>query len=220
MLRLAVLFSLTANIASAGAWPRDEGAWFLAIATELGGFNDLGHVSDVTVYNSFYAEYGLTASLTLGLHGGYGPAAELDTRLFFRLPVLQHDVHKLALELSVGQVDELNYSGIGLHYGRGITLGETSGWLSVETRIDHVFDNQKMEVRQTKLDLTVGLTHKSGIQSMVQIFNTEIDDTLYSTLATGLVFPISDDFSVDTGVLFDLQNDRSPGIRIGFWHNF
>lgn len=222
MLRLAALLMILALPAWSGAWPRERGQWFFATSVELRGYEVADKLEDLRYYASFYMEHGLTDRLTLGLNAGHGTSADTDVRAFLRLPVLSRGSRKLALELSIGKIDHKPYTGVGLQYGHGFEIAGRPAWFSVEGRVEHVVGEEFAmdSKRQGKFDVTLGLTHANDIKSMVQVFNTEIDGTIYPTLATGLVVPLGGEFSLESGLLFDLIDGGRPGLKFGLWKAF
>lgn len=222
MLRLAALLMILAHPAWSGAWPRDRGQWFVATSVELRGYAVADKVQDLSYYSSFYLEHGLTDRLTVGLNAGHGTSADTDVRAFLRMPVLSSGSRKLALELSVGKIDHKAYTGVGLQYGRGFEIAGRPAWFSVEGRVEHVVGQELAmdSKRQGKFDVTLGMTHANDVKSMVQVFNTEIDGTIYPTLATGLVVPLGGEFSLESGLLFDLIDGGRPGLKFGLWKAF
>lgn len=220
MLRLAVIFSFCATLASAGAWPRDKGSWFLSTATEIGGFGTARRMSELTVFNNLYLEYGLTRSLTLGLDVGQSVGADPNTRVFVRLPLAQRQGKYLSLEASLGQVGGVHYTALGLGFGRGFTLGGTSGWLGVDTRQVQAEGPGATYLRQTKLDVTAGLSFPSGVKAMAQVFHTRVAGATYTSLAPSVVLPLGGRRNLQGGVLIDLETPGPPGVKIGLWQEF
>lgn len=223
MLRLGALLALLCPVAAlAGPWPREAGEGFVSTATEIRGFTLAGDVGQLTQFSSLYLEYGLTRSLTLGLSLGHGTAADTDARAFVSLPVYHLGGQRAALELSVGRVGATTYSGVALHYGRGFQVLGRDGWIAVEARLDHAIGAGFAlgALRQSKLDLTLGLTHPNGLKTMAQVFNTTTGDDIYSTFAPGIAVPVGPNHQIETGLLIDLNDSGPPGVKIGLWHEF
>ena len=222
MLRLAALLIIIAHPAWSGAWPRDRGQWFLATSVEVRNYAIADRFQSLSYYSSFYMEHGLTDRLTVGLNAGHGSTADTDVRGFLRLPILGQGARKLALELSVGKIDHKPYTGIGLQYGYGFNVAGRSAWFSAEARIEHTLGEEAsmQSKRQSKFDVTLGMTHLNDVKTILQVFNTEIDDVLYPTLATGLVVPLGGEFSLESGLLFDMIDGGRPGLKFGLWKEF
>ena len=220
MFRLAAIFMMLAGMATAGAWPRDKGSWFLATSTEISDLEVARRPGELSIFNNLYMEHGLTRSLTLGLDIGHSVGSDPDYRVFVRAPVLSRQGTYLSLEASLGRVDDLNYSAIGFGYGRGFTLGPNSGWFGLDTRLVRAEGPGAEHLRQSKLDVTAGLTFADGLQAMAQVFHTQVSDTPYTSLAPSIVIPVGRRAKIQGGLLFDLRTPALPGVKIGLWREF
>ena len=220
MLRLACLFCLLATLADAGPWPREKGRVFTANSIELSGFRLDRDLMQTPYFSSSYMEYGLSRSLTIGLHVGHGSSAELDARAFLRVPLSQTDPHRFAVELSAGMAGDTGYVGLGLQYGRGFTLFERNGWITIEGRVDMLSREHGMDYRQGKLDVTLGLTHRNGVKTMAQLFATETGGDIYASFAPGVAVPLWRRATLEAGVLLDVTRGNEPGLKLGLWQEF
>ncbi|WP_323766438.1 hypothetical protein [Marinovum sp.] len=221
MLRLAVMFMFcAATMASAGAWPRDKGAGFLASSTQISGFGQGCRIEALSIFNNLYLEYGLTRSLTLGLDIGQSVGDDPNYRLFLRAPVIHRQGKYLSLEASLGQVGDLSYTALGLSFGRGFTLGAASGWFGLDTRRVQAEGPGAEYLRQSKVDVTAGLTFPGGVKAMAQVFHTRVGETLYTSLAPSVVVPLGKRSHLQGGLLFDLQSPALPGVKLGLWQEF
>lgn len=224
---LAVIFALLASMASAGAWPRDKGRWFLATSTQISGFGAARNLTQLELFNNLYLEYGLTQSLTLGLDIGqsigFDPtyhASDPNYRLFARLPLVERQGSRLAVEASLGKAGDQTYTAVGLNFGRGFTLGPNYGWFSVDTRQVMAEGPGAEFLRQSKLDVTAGLTFASRLKAMAQVFHTQVGPDPYTSFAPSVVLPFGDRLKVQGGLIFDLQEPAPPGVKIGLWQEF
>lgn len=220
MLRLVFLLLCYAPLAQAGPWPREKGTGFSANSMELTGLSLRNDLMQAPYYSSFYLEYGLSQSFTIGLHGGHGSSAPLAARAFVRLPLGKSDTHKFAAEISLGQEGESPFVALGLQYGRGLTLFQRPGWLSVESRFDFGGPVNALTHRQTKLDITVGLSHPNGLKTMAQLFTTDIHGEFFARASSTLVIPLWQRTNLEAGFLYDLSHRQDPGLKLGIWQEF
>ncbi len=220
MFRLAAIFALLAGSAWAGAWPREAGRGFVAVSSEFGGFDVAEDIGDLEVFNNLYLEYGLTERLTLGLDIGHKIGFDPNTRVFARLPLWQSAGQALAVEASLGVEGAVTLYALGLNYGRGFDLAGTPGWFGVDTRWVEAEGDGAEFLRQTKIDVTAGLSFDNGVKAITQVFHTQVGDTAYSSLAPSLVVPITAQLQLQTGVLFDLQHGAAPVLKLGLWQDF
>ena len=220
MLRLAMIFLSVCHTGPCRAMAARQGRVFTANSVELSGFRLDRDLMQTPYYSSSYIEYGLTRSLTLGLHVGHGSSSEIDARAFLRIPLSQTDPHRLAFELSTGMVGDTGYLGLGLQYGRGFALFERNGWITVEGRVDMLSRERGMDYRQGKLDVTLGLALPNGIKTMAQIFATETGGEIFASFAPGIAVPLWRRTTLEAGVLVDMTRGNDPGLKLGLWQEF
>ena len=109
--------TLPGSDAEAGAWPRPEGEFFLSVSsqTTTGGRSFVSAVGDIRNYTSFYAEYGWSERLTVGLDAGYGAGednAAASALVFARLPVWSPGDPLAVLSRHVGRVRHFHAKNI------------------------------------------------------------------------------------------------------------
>ena len=225
-----ILGLASASPAPAGAWLRDKGASFNSTSIAINRSKDLS--------TSYYSEYGLSDSMTLGADIYYGVDRTFFQQgsgiLFMRFPIGPTDqTHKLAVHVGVGARYLLGYfypaAEVGLSWGRGIKWGERYGWVNVDTSFNKPLrDDPKNPYlpestpnARVKLDATLGMGITENGKVMMQIFNTFEDGETYTTLAPSYVFsPGGGTVSVQIGAEFPVQSDGEASIKIGVWRTF
>ena len=119
--------------AEAGAWPRAKGRTFLATTGQIDASDETGLRRQSF---TLYAEYGATERLTLGLDLGGDALRMTKTIAFARWPIGRPAQQvKIAVELGLGQVSEVNALRPGLSLGRGLTLWRRQGWAVFDGRV-------------------------------------------------------------------------------------
>ncbi|WP_428515637.1 hypothetical protein [Roseovarius sp.] len=202
--------------ALAGPWPRAEDRTFLSTSIEIdaeGGISDGGGF-----YGSVYAEHGLTDRLTLGLDAGGREDNMSKAIAFLRWPVGATDrTLRLAAEFGLGMARETFALRPGLSLGRGVALGDTPGWISVDSRavIIDSFDG----VLET--DITFGLSPGPDAKVILQLqTGIPTDSAPYAKLAPSYVHRIAPGYHAEIGVVAGVAEADDFKLKIGFWHQF
>lgn len=209
---------LLAQSASAGPWLREKGTGFSALSGTLNYFLD--------TTSKTYLEYGLTDKTTLvadigvvRLNMGEVVTGTLSLRRAISRP---HATSKWAYELGVGGA----WDGIvpsphlrtGLSWGRGINLGQKSGWVTVETAV--IWDLTQ-ELHVGKIDATAGINFTDITSGLLQIYTAHNIDGSAVTLAPSLVFrPRDSKLRVQIGAESLLGDYERTAVKIGFWREF
>ncbi|THD75917.1 hypothetical protein E7681_05580 [Thalassobius vesicularis] len=205
-----LLFCLIGGMAQAGAWPRGKGHWFSATALDWG--------ADGSVATSFFAEYGLTDRLTVGVDGFW--TTEGATVLgFARLPVWSGPQGgKLALEAGIGTADGKPILRPGLSYGRGIVTGWGNGWVAVDATA--VVD-PALGLSSWKVESTLGLAPSERWKFLMQLRSTgSIGGVQDMVLAPSAVFRLGKSVYLQAGGAYGLTDPRDSGIKLGVWLEF
>lgn len=197
-----------ANGAIAGPWLRDKGSGFLSASTLSDG---------ITLPTAnLYIEYGLSKTFTLGgsfelRTGGLEHLAVI----FLRKPLGPRDAKLLkAFDLGLGVENTAPFLRVGLNIGRGIKLGETYGWATLDSAID-IFQGGGLRL---KSDATLGLNLSDRWKVMGQIFAEHKDSDLTLKFAPSAVWtPKSGKQSYQFG--FEIGDDRTA-FRAGLWRDF
>lgn len=213
MLRLWVIacLALAAPQASAGAWPRAEGTTFLSFSAEF------GPESGAAPYSAVYAEYGLTERLTLGLDAGVSGDSLDKGVLFARVPLGRaQGGTKLAVELGLGVTGEMAVLRPGLMAGRGLTMGDMSGWIALDTLAVIGKSDTALST-----DLTLGVNLSTRLKLILQLQSghrmTEMD---YLKFAPSVVYERKPGQHLELGVLAGLESAGDFALKLGMWRHF
>lgn len=215
--------------ALAGAWPREEGTFFLSLSQGLSSGSPALLAPDQSFrsYTSVYAEYGLTERLTVGLDAayGWGPEADLWTGLVFaRWPLGETAAgDRFAVDLGLGQrVDSGEGTDLrtrlGLAWGRGFEIGWGQGWMGVEGSAERLIPaNDQLY----KADFTVGLKPNDDWMLMLQVQSglyPEGDPLV--RLAPSVARRITEHMRAQVGLDATIVGERSYGVKFSTWLTF
>ncbi len=152
---------LLASSAQAGPWLRAAGEGFLSFSVET-PVSESGQSFATT-----YVEYGLSDKVTLGFDLG-GHETELYKAVAFaKMAFGRPDATlKIAAELGIGTADHETVLRPGLSIGRGFSLGDFSGWMSIDTLANIEIDTSDTAVTT---DITVGLNLSDRTKLLVQL---------------------------------------------------
>lgn len=207
---LAVVLCLVSSDATAGAWMRARGDWFVAPSVTAG--------SDGTS-PSLYAEYGLTRWLTLGLDANRSDEGAEQAQVFARLPLWTgQGGHRLTMEFGGGVQAGLPVVQSGLSYGQGLRTGWGPGWLAVDASMTV---NLGTGAQTAKLDATLGLSPSDNWKAIVQLQgHVGADGTRNLRLAPSVVYRLRPGLHIEAGVSKGLLGDSGKRIKLGFWMDF
>lgn len=209
---LVCVIVLAGVSATAGPWPREKGAGFLSFSIE---YDD----EDDAVFTSAFAEYGITSKITAGLDLGFADEELYKAIAFARYP-LANDTSdwSVALELGAGVTEDEGVLRPGLHFGRGLNLGQKSGWFTIESYAYYEVEQDKVDV---STDITFGLnmTDRRKLVLQLQSGNQPMDPD-YLNLATSLVIEATPGFHVELGMKTGLKDDGDYALKLGLWHSF
>ncbi|MGX9355249.1 hypothetical protein ACS3SW_08840 [Roseobacteraceae bacterium S113] len=220
LLALIGTMILAPVMSMAGPWPRAEGSVFIATSTEVWIAPD----GLPAHYSTGYVEYGATPKLSFGAVLSNGTFSGYDTEVFAGWNILKTGPHALSIEMSLthhihqsffGDVTERTGAGLGLAYGRGLSLGKHSGWASLETTYKSAGD-----VDELKIDATFGIAFANDWKVMAQVFSSRIDNDTHVKLAPGLVIPINYRFDLEFGLRVPVDDPDLTAVRLGLWQEF
>jgi hypothetical protein len=217
---LCLLFTLVfAQSVQAGPWLREKGSSFSATSFASTYYLDTA--------SQTYLEYGFSDKTTLmadigmarprsNLHGGY---ATVSVRRALSAP---EATSKWAYELGVGAgwigTQILPHLRTGLSWGRGMTVGEKSGWMTVEAAV--VWD-LTYALHVTKIDTTLGMNFTDVTAGMIQLYTANVAQNSIATLAPSFVFaPKNTKFRIQIGTESELGHLANSAVKIGLWREF
>ncbi len=207
---LLVLLCLIATESAAGAWPRARGEWFLAPSMS---------VSKEGAQGSFYAEYGLTHWMTLGVDAALSTEQETMALVFARLPLWTgRKGHRFAMELGAGVDAGLPVVRSGLSYGQGLTTRWGPGWLALDA---NAAMNLGTGEYRYKLDATLGLTPSERWKAILQLQSSLDPDGSFTLMAApSVTVRLSRSTQLEIGLKHPLKGARVPGVKLGLWLEF
>lgn len=211
MLRgLIMVLLLAAGPLHAGAWPRGKGGLFASA---------LSYTAGGQTYSGIYAEYGVTDRLTLGLDLGRGVSGNTKAVAFFRLPMMAPiNGHNLAWELGAGQIAGHSVLRPGLSWGKGVSLGGKSGWLSADILSELWLGSWQAD---HKIDLTFGLNVTERHKAMVQLqAGAQWGDAPFLRVVPSIVFDVGEITKFEIGVTQSLRGDYETGVKLALWMTF
>jgi hypothetical protein len=206
-------------MATAGAWPREEGEVFLSFGANvlLSAAAERPVHYDPTVYLA----YGLTERWTVGLDGytaDKGAAGSLF--VFTQTPIGPTDgPNRFALSFALGGVriptGEVEPSlRFGAHYGRGLE----SGWIALDAFVVHAVGVNR---QQTKLDATWGWRFADDWATVLRgEIGTGLEGDLYAKIAPSILYEVTDHVTARVGVTQALTGDEGAGLHMEVWFRF
>ncbi len=214
LLLLTVLICMSAGTgARAGPWPQPEGKLHLFFSIEGGitGSSDL--------YGSLYAEYGIGQDRTLGLDLGSDDSEPDKAVLFLRWPLpAAGDGTLYAYEMGVGMVDGQAALRPAVSIGRGISIADNPGWITLDARAA-LFENGRDGLLQT--DLTLGATMPEGDKWLVQLqISAPSDRRPQVRIAPSYAFRQSEGRHLLVGATAGLVGTDTVKVTFGLWQSF
>jgi len=205
----------------AGAWLRDEGSGFVAF-----GFSQFNTSTETSGQSepSLYFEYGFRPKLTLGLTGFYSTQDRGEASAFLRFPLKSDDKPaKVSAEIGLGMRTDLidfdPFLKTGLSWGRGLSFGEKSGWVNLDSAV--LWSLGDID-NQLKLDATVGMGLNDRFQVMGQAFYERDSAGQSLTLVPSVIMGLGAAKKTKLVVGLEHRGGRraSDGIRFGLWRDF
>jgi hypothetical protein len=222
MIRWLFLLLVCAGPAFSGPWLRDKGTGFNATTVEIAPADPARSAPypppyPVDAYTSVYGEYGLTPRLTLGLDGGsdtYGNSMGL---LFLRFPLHEGRTARMAGEIAIGarwsSTELTPLLRPGLSWGRGVTLFDTAGWVSLDATLLLPANGDRPAA---KLDAMLGLN--TGTRTKLMLGLTL--ERSAPTLSPGVAYRVWDRFHITLGAKLRIAQARPHALTLGFWQEF
>ncbi|MDJ0627452.1 MAG: hypothetical protein QNJ44_04250 [Rhodobacter sp.] len=216
---------LVPALATAGAWPREQGKVFLSLSHTLKGdpatMLTYGIVEES--YTAVYLEYGLTAKTTVGLDAGYADGGDYTVLVFARRPVGPGTGRNIfALKAGAGTARMGNRAQsvlmAGAHWGRGLNTLFGDGWLSLETGL-HYFTARGETA--AKADLTLGVKPGGKNKVMLQVQAGQYPGSdAYLRLVPSVATQLRKGLHVEMGAEAGLVGDDRIGLKLGTWLEF
>ncbi len=212
------LFVLGTAPALSGAWLREQGSGF-ASATATQRSSD-GHRSTEFGY---YADYGLTSRVTLGVDLNDNDNLSGHALVFVRIPMGREPRgYRFAVELALGGSHYLNswepMQKTTLSFGRAFDSNWGPGWVA----IDGAYEMRGLDTEPIlKLDATIGLSDPKQLRPILQIETAKITgQPLFYTITPGVQIPLTRDTQLLIAAEHRVTTQRSLGLKVGVWHRF
>jgi hypothetical protein len=203
----------------AGPWLREQGTTFSALSVSSTYY--------LNTTSQTYLEYGLTAKTTViadisMAQAPFAPQVGTVTASFRRALSKPDAQSKWAYELGlgVGWIGEqtLPHVRTALSWGKGISLGDTSGWLAVDAA---VLWDVTYALHVGKIDTTFGLNFTEVTSGMIQIYSAFAAGESIVTISPSLVFkPKGKKFSLLISTESEIDNFENTALKIGLWREF
>lgn len=222
----AATFALLSTLAGAGpaasgAWPREEGGYFLSLRTDVRDGPD-GWSPSV----SFYGEYGLTPRITLVAQASNDDAPWTATRtgasVRFALSPLDA-TNRFAISLGVsspptmlGMMTETRLEA-AVHYGRGFDSRWGPGWATATFKVMFAADDAQP---LTDLYGLVGVRPRDGWMTMLSASRFEDDGRTYYKLSPSIGYELRDELWLVPNLTQELNDDRATSLGVSLWWSF
>lgn len=216
---LALFMLAVPQILAAGPWLREKGSSFTAVS--------LSSNYALETASQTYLEYGLSDKTTLIGDVGmarfhYIPNTGYATFSIRRALGPKDAASKWAYELGLGAgwigEEILPQLRTALSWGRGITVGEKSGWMTVEGAV--LWDVTYAQ-HIAKVDTTVGLNMTEKTKGMLQIFTARTVGETIAILAPSVIYsPANTKFSIQLGAESQIGHWDNAAVKIGIWREF
>jgi len=234
-MRLFLFLLFFPTLVQAGAWQREQGAWFFATSIETGG--------GAGPSTGIYGEYGLAEDLTLKLDVFASDQDGLvHARGLAQRPLLATGRHVAAYVIGFGwgnaattiedpvfatvgpttfqvgtvdvRVTDENYEVLaGLSWGMGLN----DGWANVDQlTIWHAGLNEL----RTKVDATRGWTLDNGMRAIAQFQAEWSSEAMTLNFAPSVTYDLTKTFTVEVGLIHPLRGDDDTKLKIGLWTTF
>ncbi|WP_296423296.1 hypothetical protein [Yoonia sp.] len=212
-------FFVIAGPAVSGAWSREKGQWFVA----SGGNFLLSDGAELPVnYDpTFYAEYGLTQLVTIGLDYHTADRGRINTGLVFASFPLGDTTgrDRFAANLAFGaRADPLHPAEKllrgGLSWGRGLN----TGWLAVDATATFGTNDA---IFRPKVDMTWGYNISDRWTASVQLQTGQgFDNDYYAKINPAISFGFNDRYRLSVGAIKALTGDEGGALKIDLWTTY
>lgn len=217
---LVLLMLVVCGAAHGGAWPREEGRWFISASQNISHYST--GIADG--YQSLYIEYGVTRKLTFGAKlwrradRQYG---DLYTFVSYPVSPPEHE-NKFALSLGFGARHYADGRVLPLvvpHFawGRGFETPLMPGWMAVDLYLGHVF---YADDGFRKADFTFGLKPDDKTHLILQLRTYEEPLGSVAIFAPSYVRQVTRDAKLELGLTYRMQERRRLGVIFGTWIEF
>lgn len=216
--RVAILCFLSLFIslpAFAGAWPREEGATFVAIQLRS-GVDDL----DREPVGSAYLEYGLRRDLTVGAKVEYDFTQKevIHTELFGRWHLTESSFPlRAALGLAVEGFEGKERLSPSLHLGQGFDTQLGPGWADVALSVDTPFDQW---APRFSAFAQLGMKPHEQWMTMLSLNVERLDGETQLKALPAIAWEISDGQHLNVEYSHVVEGIARSEVSLGLWLEF
>lgn len=216
---MVLVLLLCAGQVQAGAWPREDGEFFVALGGNAALFGNA--VRPVYYDPTIYLEYGLNDRLTLGAEGYTADVGTSGSILAFSRLTLGPMDGASSYAISTGAGMTMipdgtieSFGRLGFHWGRG----HDTGWFAVDAYATYGTETERL---QTKIDSTWGYRFAPDWTSiaLVQI-GTGLEGDFYAKLSPSIGYSLSASIDLRMGLTHALTGDRGSGLLVETWIRF
>ncbi|WP_116133819.1 hypothetical protein [Tropicimonas sp. IMCC34043] len=225
-----------ASEAAAGPWPRGKGHFFASVAWsswgDLLGYYDALQETFVeapqlttTEELTFFAEYGVTDRVTVGVDSHRRPEEESGANIWFvRATVGPRDwSSQYAVELGLG--NGRSYTGetdtvtrAAFLWGRGFSTFGIDGWADVNARVESLAGTEDVLY---KVDSTFGVKPDDKRLIYIQMQSGKLGENPgFTRVVPTYVRNFGPHLSLESAFLYGIENDDSLGVKFGVWTQF
>ena len=207
--------------AQGGAWLREKGTGFTSTTVNVTRSYDISE--------STFMEYGVRDDLTLGAEVGF-LASSIGLQsgfgsVFLRRPLGRRDrpnVWSAELGFGAAWVGDAVYPNVkaGLSWGRGYTLGQKHGWVTIDSSL--AWDIYLQE-HLAKVDGTIGINFGDRFSGMLQIYYASTSAAGATSVAPSIVMrPLKSrpDIRFQIGAETLINDTSNPALKLSLWREF
>lgn len=195
--------------ADAGAWLRSEGEGFASSTTKI------QDGAEARSYSTAYVEYGATPDLTVGFDLGTDEMGDYKALGFVLMPISREGLH-VAFQLAAGVVQDEPAFRPGLSFGRGLAIGELSGWANIDIRATIAPGDVDLAI-----DATLGVTLWEKTKLIWQVQHGGlVQDPDFLRAEAAVVWEVAPRTDIEAGLTTALKDAEDFGVKIGIWRRF
>jgi len=210
---------LTSAEAAAGAWPREDGGWFVSTSHSLAWDRNGAR----STWTGLYVEHGLTPRLTFGIDAGQGlGAGNWQALAFLRYDLAPDGPLRIAVALGAGGrgvaggAEPLLRPELAL--GRGFDSRWGPGWIGLDAQALYAPDSGWSA---WKADLTAGIRPRPDRALILQLQTSGYPDAAVQVrIAPSAVLRLGRRLELELGVTAETAPPYASGVKIGTWLTF